>query len=189
MKSEVISIIGKKIKAIRLEKGLTLQELSTKSKISKGLLSKIENSRTVPSLPVILTLIQSLEMSLKDFFEDMTLVNGNSYLHIKKGEYKPYEKENRAGFLYQYVLGHNFSQISIEISILEVATDAESTATTTDGFEFKYILEGEIEYHLAGEVIILKEGDSFFFDASKPHLPVNKSGRPARMLVIYFIIP
>ena len=119
----------------------------------------------------------------------MTLVNGSNYLHIKKGTYKSYEKESREGFLYHYVLGHNFSNISIEIAILEVGQKTASNATTTDGFEFKYILEGEIEYHLDNEVILLQEGDSFFFDASKPHLPVNKSEKPAKMLVIYFIVP
>ena len=189
METEVISRIGRKIKALRQERNLTLQELSAKSNISKGLLSKIENSRTVPSLPVILTLIQSLDISLKDFFEDMTLVNGSNYIHIKKGAYKAYEKENREGFLYHYILAHNFSNINIEIAILEIEKETESNPTTTDGFEFKYILVGEIEYHLDNEVILLQEGDSFFFDASKPHLPVNKSGKPAKMLVIYFIVP
>lgn len=189
METEVLARIGRKIKALRQERGLTIQDLSTKSNISKGLLSKIENSRTVPSLPVIIGIIQSLEISLKEFFDDMVLLNGNTYLHIKKGQYKTLEKENRKGFTYNYVLGHNFNNVSVEISILEIGEKSDSDPTTTDGFEYKYILEGEIEYHLDKEVILLQEGDSFFFDASKPHLPVNKSGKAAKMLVVYFIEP
>ncbi|NJM26931.1 MAG: helix-turn-helix transcriptional regulator [Bacteroidia bacterium] len=68
---------------MRLEKNLTIQELANRSRVSKGLLSKVENSRTIPSLPVFVNLIQSLNISLKEFFEDMVLLNGKDYLHIK----------------------------------------------------------------------------------------------------------
>ena len=62
--NQVVSRIAQKIRSTRLEKNLTIQQLATRTHVSKGLLSKIENSRTIPSLPVFVTLIQSLEISL-----------------------------------------------------------------------------------------------------------------------------
>ena len=82
----------KKFRSTRLEKNLTIQQLATRTHVSKGLLSKIENSRTIPSLPVFVTLIQSLEISLKEFFQDMVLANGKNYLLVKKDQYAPLER-------------------------------------------------------------------------------------------------
>ncbi len=65
--NEVVSRIAQKIRSTRLKKNLTIQELADRTKVTKGLLSKIENSRTIPSLPVFVQLIQSLDISLKEF--------------------------------------------------------------------------------------------------------------------------
>src|SRR5690349_13611644 len=70
---ETVIQIAQKIRAVRLQKKLTIQQLADRAKLTKGLISKIENSRTVPSLPVFVGLIRALDVSLKDFFEDITL--------------------------------------------------------------------------------------------------------------------
>src|SRR6187549_3372834 len=102
--NQVVSRIAQKIRSTRLEKNMTIQQLATKTKVSKGLLSKIENSRTIPSLPVFVTLIQSLDISLKEFFHDMVLINGKDYLLVKKDQYASMQREGRTGFNYQYIL-------------------------------------------------------------------------------------
>jgi transcriptional regulator with XRE-family HTH domain len=66
--NQVVSRIAQKIRSMRLERNLTIQELATRMQVSKGLISKIENLKTIPSLPVFVTLIQSLEFPLKNFF-------------------------------------------------------------------------------------------------------------------------
>ena len=189
MDREIVTVIGKKIKQLRQQKKLTIQELSEKSNISKGLLSKIENSRAIPSMPVFLSIVKSLDVPLRDFFEDMVLTNGASYLHIKKEDYRPFQREDRQGFFYKHILEYSFTNISLEVAILDLEPGAKGDPTVTDGFEFKYILKGSLEYHLEDEVIILNAGDSIFFDASKPHIPVNRSDTQVSMLVLYFISP
>lgn len=187
--NEVVSRIAQKIRSTRLKKNLTLQQLATRTKVSKGLLSKIENSRTIPSLPVFVTLIQSLDITLKEFFEDMVLINGKDYLHIKKDLYTSVEREGREGFNYQYILSQNITNCTMDAVLLTLAPGAKGNPTTTDGFEFKYMLSGNCEYHINNEIINLEEGDSIYFDASVPHLPINRSRRKVVMLVIYFILP
>jgi len=51
-----ISFVGKRIKELRLSKDLKLVEVAIKSSVSKGLLSRIENGRTIPSLPVLFSI-------------------------------------------------------------------------------------------------------------------------------------
>ena len=73
MEDELVSRLGKRNKSVRKDRGFTLQALSVRSHVTKGLLSKIENSRTIPSLPVFLKLINGLEMNAKDFFDNMVM--------------------------------------------------------------------------------------------------------------------
>jgi transcriptional regulator with XRE-family HTH domain len=187
--NEVIARIAQKIRATRLRKNLTIQELADRTKVSKGLLSKIENSRTLPSLPVFVTLIQSLDISLREFFEDMILLNGKEYLLVKKNQYTPMEREGRSGFHYYHILSQNILTSAMEAVLLTLDPDATGRPSVTEGYEFKYVISGSCEYHINNEVVILDEGDSIYFDASVPHLPVNKSKRKVIMLVIYFICP
>jgi len=188
MEDELINRIGKRIKELRRERGLTLQVLSERSQVTKGLLSKIENSRTIPSLPVFLKLIQGLEMSAKDFFENIALLHGKNYLHIKRKDYQAIQKEDRPGFDYQFILGQSLMNNTLEAVLLTVHPKADSIPTTTDGFEFKYIISGRCHYYLDGEQILLEEGDSLYFDATKPHHPVNNFRKKVVMLVLYFLM-
>jgi transcriptional regulator with XRE-family HTH domain len=186
--NEVVNRIAQKIRMTRLEKNMTIQQLATRTNVSKGLLSKIENSRTVPSLPVFITLVQSLDISLKEFFQDMVLINGKGYLLVKKANYAQMDREARPGFNYQYILSQTLTTCTMEAVILHLEPGAKGRPSTTDGYEFKYIISGNCEYHINNAVLNLEEGDSIYFDASVPHLPVNNSGMKVTMLVIYFIL-
>ena len=61
MHENVISFVGKRIKELRLGRDLKLVEVAIKSSISKGLLSRVENVRTTPSLPVLFNIINALD--------------------------------------------------------------------------------------------------------------------------------
>ncbi|MFZ6010707.1 MAG: helix-turn-helix domain-containing protein [Bacteroidota bacterium] len=186
--NEVLLRIAQKIRTTRLKKNLTIQQLAARSKVSKGLLSKIENSRTVPSLPVFVTLIQSLNITMKEFFEDMVFLKGKEYLLVKKDQYTPMEREGRAGFNYTYILSQTITAQTMEAVLLALEPGAKGRPSTAEGYEFKYVISGSCEYHINNDIVILEEGDSLFFDASLPHLPVNRSRKHVTMLVFYFIL-
>lgn len=117
----------------------------------------------------------------------MVLINGKDYLVVKKDEYTPMNREDRPGFHYKHILSQNITNCTMEASILTLDPMAKGKPTTTDGYEFKHILSGTCEYQINDDVIRLEEGDSLYFDASVPHLPVNRSRRKVVMLVIYFL--
>lgn len=184
---EMTGAIAKKIKEIRLCQGITLADLSKRAVLSKGLLSKIENGRTIPSLPVFMSLAKALNTSPKDFFEGGLFPGGKNYLHLKKNDYTIVEKEDRPGFTYESIFFQMLPECRMQINVLTVKPKSASKVTVTDGHEFKYMLHGRCAYHIGEEVILLEKGDSLYFDASKPHMPVNKSKGDAVMLVFYFL--
>lgn len=187
MDEGILGRIAKRIKVLRKARGFTLQKLSERSRVSRGLLSKIENSRTIPSLPVFFGIIKAMNVSIDDFFEDLDVEYSNEYLHIRYCNYQRIEKEMRSGFNYQFIFSHTIQACIMEIVLLTVEPNASIKATTTDGFEYKYILSGKCYYVINNEKILLEEGDSLYFNASRPHYPVNSFENRVVMLVAYFL--
>ncbi|MFX5530058.1 helix-turn-helix transcriptional regulator, partial [Acinetobacter baumannii] len=64
MQEDIIIQITNKLKELRKEKNITLQELADSAGVSKGMLSQVENNRTIPSLTVFLNIIKSLQIDI-----------------------------------------------------------------------------------------------------------------------------
>lgn len=171
---------------VRQKKGLTLQEVSDNAEISKGLLSKIENGRTVPSLPVLFSIMSTFQMKPDEFFSGIELLNPQKYIHIKAAEMSGIEKEGFAGYKYSFILSKNFSDTMAEFVLLEINPLTDRQTVVTDAYEFKYMIQGEVEYEIDGECFDFACGDALFFNGRIPHVPRNKSAKVARMLVVYY---
>lgn len=181
--------IGKRIKEIRKGGGKTINDIAGRAGVTGGLISRIENGRTIPSLPVLLKIISSLEIEVTDFFNGMPQVNGANFMVSRKEDYTIIEKEDEAvGFTYSYVFGKQISSLGFESVLLEVAPGSKRDKVTTDAYEFKYILSGECYYEIGEEEVLLNEGDAIFFDGRIPHVPINRGNVPSKMLVMYFFI-
>ena len=187
MQGDILIQISTNIKERRREKGITVQELADRAKVSKGLISQIENSRTIPSLIVLIQIIKALEVDLNIFFKDIQIKNGDSPVMVKrKEEYQAFEKENAVGFKYHRIFTESIKNSTVDIVILELEPESQRPMVITEAYEFKYILSGEIDYYFKNETLRLKQGDSMLFDGRIPHTPKNPTNKTASMLVIYF---
>ena len=181
--------IGKRIKEIRKNNNKVISEIAARADVTNGLISRIENGRTIPSLPVLLKIISSLDIEVTEFFNGMPQVNGANFIISRKEENSIIEREDEAvGFNYTYIFGKQLSSLGFETVLLEVAPNSKREKVTTDAFEFKYVLSGECYYAIGDEEVLLKEGDSIFFDGRIPHVPFNKGSVSSKMLVIYFFV-
>jgi|SRR6056297_929836 len=181
--------IGKRIKEIRKKAGKVISDVASGAGVTGGLISRIENGRTIPSLPVLLKIINALDVEVAEFFNGMPHGNGAKYIVSRAVEKSPIEKEDNAqGFTYYYIFGKQLNSLGFEAVLLEVAPQSKREKVTTDAYEFKYILSGECIYDIEGEEVLLKEGDSIFFDGRLPHVPINRGKISVKMLVLYFFI-
>lgn len=190
MQEDVIIRISNKIKEKRKSKGITVQELANKAQVSKGLISQIENNRTIPSLMVLVNIIRSLNLDMNEFFNDIEQSNHAARVLIKRNdEYHPFEKENAKGFLYKRILTRNIKNSPVDIVLLELKKGAKrATMVKTDAYEYKYIIRGTVEYTINDQKHLLREGDSIFFDGRLGHKPANAGNTNALILVIYFFL-
>jgi transcriptional regulator with XRE-family HTH domain len=186
MSQHLLTDIGLKLRTERKAAQLTLVDLAARAGVSKSLLSKIENGRTIPSLPVLLSLIKSLELLPETFFQGLHFEPTNKYIHLKPKDFKPIDKEEEArGFTYQLMLAETLKDLVMEAVILDIEPGAQRAMVSTDAMEFKYLLEGELQYHIEDEVIHLQAGDVLYYDGRQMHVPRNESSKTARMLVLY----
>ncbi|OJV50894.1 MAG: XRE family transcriptional regulator [Bacteroidetes bacterium 43-16] len=177
--------VSRRIKEYRYEKRLTVQQLADRSGVSKGLISQIENGRSIPSLPVLFSIIQSLEMAVSHFFSGINLQMPNVIVQRKK-DYESFTKEDAKGFLYKRIFVKSLASSTVDFVILELSKNAKREEVVTDAFEYKYMIQGECEYLINGETYALSEGDSLFFDGRLPHLPRNTGTDKCIMLIVYF---
>jgi transcriptional regulator with XRE-family HTH domain len=187
MNEELLLLIGDKIKTKRTQKNVTLEQLAQKAGVSKGLISQIENNRTVPSLPVLFNIIHSLGEDLRTFFEDMhDSINNNHILIIRKGQEKLFSKEPVKGFSYRRILTRSITSQATDMVLLELKKKAvRKQMIQTDAFECKYIIKGSIEYQIEKEIFILNEGDTLFFDGRARHRLKNVGATEALILAFY----
>ena len=179
--------ISKKIKKIRVEKSFTIQELANKSNVTKGLISQIENGRSLPSLPVLFKIIASLDIPINDFFSDLTKESKEEPIIIRRSaDYERFQKEDATGFFYKRVMAQDIPASTIDIVLLTLAPESNRPLVQTAALEYKYLLSGSVRYEINGEFYDLAQGDSIFFNGMLPHVPKTTSPEPAVMLIVYF---
>lgn len=181
--------IGKKIRTIRKEKGLYASEIAKRANVSNGLISRIENGRTMPSLPVLLSIISALEVEPGEFFDRINPNGSNKFHVIKADDYEKIVKEDDAiGFNYEFIFGKEKNSIGFEAVLLTIEPNCKREMVETDAYEFKYMLSGKCDYLIDDEVATVEKGEAIFFDGRLPHVPTNPYKKPAVMIVFYLFI-
>ena len=182
---DILVNLGKQLKKVRINKSLSLKQVAEMSDLSIGLISKIENFRTTPSLPVLLKIMQSLEIDLSEL--NLSSNKKEPYVLIKKGEGTVEEREDSRGLEYNFLFSDSITNSNLRVYIVNVKKDVYREPISTDAIELLYVIKGKLEYTLSDEVIKLSEGDILFFDGSTPHALQNKHTKTATLLKLYMI--
>ncbi|WP_071799397.1 helix-turn-helix domain-containing protein [Natronohydrobacter thiooxidans] len=178
--------IGREVRAFRRQKDITVAELAARTGLSIGMLSKIENGNTSPSLTTLQTLAHALSVPLTSFFRGFE--EHREAVHTRAGEGVEIERAGtRAGHQYN-LLGHigaNASGVMVEPYLITLSTESDIFPTFQHGgIETIYMLEGELRYRHSNNLYHLRPGDTLFFDADAPHGPEVLEKLPARYLSI-----
>lgn len=183
--------IGREVRAFRKQQEITVADLAVSTGLSIGMLSKIENGVTSPSLTTLQTLANALSVPLTSFFRGFE--EQREAVYVKAGTGIEAERRGtRAGHQYS-LLGHigaNTTGVIVEPYLITL-TEASDTFPDFqhDGMEFIFMLKGEVDYRYGDKTYRLKVGDSLCFDADAPHGPQSLIKLPARYLSIISYSP
>ncbi len=178
--------IGREVRNFRRKQEITVAELSAVTGLSIGMLSKIENGNTSPSLTTLQTLANALSVPLTAFFRGFE--EARAAVHTRAGQGVEIERRGtRANHQYN-LLGHigaNASGVIVEPYLITLTAESDVFPTFQHGgIETIYMLEGEVDYRHGDKVYPLKPGDTLFFDADAPHGPEVLVNLPARYLSV-----
>ncbi len=178
--------IGREVRAVRKKLGITVADLAASTGISLGMLSKIENGVTSPSLTTLQALSRALGVPLSSFFRGFE--EERRAVLVKAGEGVDVERRGtRAGHQYTLLghIGSNTSGVIVEPYLITLTKGSDVFPTFQhDGMEFLNMLEGEVVYRHGNQLYPLSPGDSLFFDADAPHGPDELTRLPMRYLSI-----
>ena len=185
--------IGEKIRELRQQKRLTLQELSELTTLSKPLLSQIENQQVIPPLATLLKIAKGLKVDIHFFFADAG--NSQKYVltrreNVREDEKVPRPAVNEAVRPYTYhSLAQGLRHKHMEPFLVEFENREwdDSLFFKHEGDEeFVYVTEGELDFHYGDEVLRMRSGDSIYYDSGQPHGWVAVGERNARAVAIMY---
>jgi len=179
--------LGSSIKAFRKEQNLTLAALSKTTGLTAGLLSRIENFRTIPSLPVLLKIAEALKVTPAELLSGIGETVSPEWTLVRKDDRAAVERENNKGFMYEMLLDTESSGCNLQTLILNIEPGATRKKVKTDGDQFIFVLKGNIIFYLRDEKINLSEGDILFFDGNIEHVPENPGKKTAVLLAVYLL--
>ncbi len=181
-----IEDIGIRIKTIREEKGISLQDLSKLTGFDVEALSDIEANRFQPQLGTIIKLSKALDSA---FGRIVSGVGSKLYSVTRKNERKTISRstsyrDQKPVYLYKSlapeVKGRHMESLMVQ---LEENPDAEMSIH--EGEEFIYVLDGVVSLKIGADVFELEAGDSVYYLSTTPHLIAAKSGKATILAVIY----
>lgn len=159
--------VGARLKHARQLAGIRMRELAAKVGCTEGMISKIENARVMPSLPMLQRLVEALGRDLPSFFGSNPDAPG---LVLRAGQRPiattdPIRKGH--GVHYERLVPFGAGNL-LEGNIHVVAPDGtKHDPITHQGETMGYLIQGQLELTIEGATYLLNAGDSFFF---KNHL-------------------
>lgn len=176
--------IGQEVRSFRQKLQLTVSELAQSAGLSTGMLSKIENGLTSPSLATLRSLSQALGVPVTALFRRYE--EAREAVHVKRGEGLVIERRGtRAGHQYE-LLGHSRGgRIALEPYLVTLSHESDVFPLFQhEGVEFIHMLGGRVDYRHGDKLYRLAPGDSLLFDADVPHGPEELLELPIRLLSV-----
>jgi transcriptional regulator with XRE-family HTH domain len=189
MKPDKLSLIGLRILELRKSKKLSLRELAKRSGLSAGLLSKVENFRTVPSLAVLVSIADSLEVDVSVLVKNLGGEAAAPYLLVRAGEGRPEYRDDSKELDYSYLLSQELGSHNLRVNEVTVQPGAFRKPLATNALELVRVLAGTVTYGFKEGEVTLGPGDTLYFDGLQAHSVRNDGEHPAHLFKVYLLRP
>jgi transcriptional regulator with XRE-family HTH domain len=177
-------VIANQVRSRRLEIGLNVGQLADRAGISKGMLSKIENAQTSPSLSTIERLAAALDMPITSLFRGLAEERDAVFVKAGSGP-EIVRKGTRSGHSYQLLGSLRGPYKRVEPLLVSLDESSEVFPLFQHaGIEILYMLSGIMEYSYGREHYRMERGDTLQFEGDIPHGPTMLIKLPIRFLSI-----
>ena len=184
------NIIGEKIKSLRTNQEISIQELAERAGLTVEQVSRIEENIDIPSLAPLIKIARALGVRLGTFLDDQDEVG--PVVCRKKEAKDAISFSNNAIHSRKHMEYHSLSKSKadrhMEPFIIDVmpTQDTDFVLSSHEGEEFIMVMEGIMEISYGKNTYLLEEGDSIYYDSIVPHHVHAYEGQAAKILAVVY---
>jgi transcriptional regulator with XRE-family HTH domain len=172
---DVLQAVGPRLRAMRLQRGFTLADLSAATEISVSTLSRLESGQRRPTLELLLALARVHQVQLDELVDAPS--TGDPRVHLKPfarhgSTFIPLTRRPGGLQAYKQIIPPNWPSTTPELGV-------------HDGYEWVYVLSGRVRLLLGDLDMTLKGGEVAEFDTRMPHFLGNPGPRAAEVLNLF----
>lgn len=167
--------IGPKLKQLRIKQALTLEELASRSELTKGFLSQVERDLTSPSISTLEDILAALGTTLADFFKETK----DEQIVFKVQDYFVDEQEE---YTISWIVP-NAQKNEMEPILLELLPGGKSQELDPhEGQEFGYVISGAVTLVCGDRRATIKKGETFYINGDISHYLENEGKNKAHII-------
>jgi transcriptional regulator with XRE-family HTH domain len=183
-KSVNLADLGRRVRAARVARRMTLEEVVAQTDFTVSWLSKLENGQLAPSLEGLVRLADVLQCGVESLVEGLSIPP--QFVVVRSGEGRTEQAKSGRGMVVES-LADAWRNRAMNPAILHVSgTGNRGRPDNHDGERFLLVLEGEVKVAYGDETIALAKGDSLYIYAAIPHTIVPAGRGTARVLSVAF---
>jgi len=183
---DICTAIGQRIKSLRQERRMTLDELARKTGFAKSYLSQIETLKREPPISTLAKIAYVLGVDV--FY----LLTGEIQQEIKQdfAIVKPSERRavprpfGKFGYIYESITYKKADRL-MDGYIVTTGFEFPPQPLTHEGQEMVFVLEGRQEFFYDGKIYVVEEGDCYCYDSNKPHYSRSIGKKRGKLLVVF----
>lgn len=176
-------MLGAKLKAVRKDRGYSLEDLAKLTGFSKSFLSQIENEKNSPSIASLKKITAALDVSIGALFDED---REDQIYFLKKKDRRTFEMV-KDKVIFEFVASR-LANRRMEPLFFTLLPGGESEGDYAhEGEEFGTVIEGVLHFSIAGREYVLEAGDAIYFNSSVPHRWRNLGTEPMR--AVWVITP
>lgn len=168
--------VGARLKSVRKANGLSQREVAEKSGITNGMISLIESNKSSPSITSLKKILAVFDMALSDFFDIDTDKAGQFVFRadelVEINPQKLFASADAASLealSLKRVGKSEGGSLLLLYEVYEPGADTGPEVYSHDGEEGGFVIEGQLLLEVDGKTEVLRKGDAYLFDSTKPH--------------------
>jgi len=164
--------VGDRIRILRTTQKKTLQEVADSCGLSKSMISKIENNKTVPSVATLVKIAQILGTTISVLLE--TEGWAKAVVTTRAEALEQLVNTDKGYAIFPYAAQFHGKKMQ-PFLFKALKGEVVPHQLSHEGEEFIYIIEGEMKMQVAEVAYLLKKGDTLYFNSTQKHgiIPVS----------------
>ncbi len=182
--------VGQRIKALREERKISLDDLSERTGLKEKDISRIEEGALIPGLAPLVKISRVMGLRLGTFLDDcenigpvVTRAGSRTVATRFSGRDRAEEADLTFRSLAHNKAGRHMEPFMIDI---EPASSRHVKLSSHEGEEFLFVMGGKVEVQYGKDTTVLEEGDSIYYDSAVPHHVHSAGGEGAKILAVVY---